>query len=125
MNIYCCNCTEEIDATLTNGAEIYPHRKDLKNLPFWKCTTCNSFVGCHHKTSDPTKPLGVIPSEDIKRQRKFIHSILDPIWKSKVMPRRKVYSLLSEHLGYTYHTAEIRSVEEGNKVIDIINRIKQ
>lgn len=50
--IYCCNCKEEVDAVLVTGAGIYPHRPDLKALPFWQCKACNAFVGCHHKTKD-------------------------------------------------------------------------
>ena len=69
----------DVEVRLTNGAEIYPHRKDLSELPFWKCDTCGNFVGCHHKTGDPTKPLGVIPTSEIKRARQHIHRILDPI----------------------------------------------
>lgn len=37
MLIFCCGCQKEVDALLTSGAEIYPHRCDLKDLPFWKC----------------------------------------------------------------------------------------
>ncbi len=62
MLIYCCGCNEKIKARLTNGEEIYPHRTDLYLLPFWKCDSCGNFVGCHHKTDNPTKPLGCIPS---------------------------------------------------------------
>ena len=57
-SIFCCGCQRKVDARLTNGEEMYPHRYDLANLPFWKCDVCQNFVGCHHKTKNRTKPLG-------------------------------------------------------------------
>lgn len=116
MEIYCCQCEKKVEARLTNGAEIYPHRRDLKALPFWKCDACNNYVGCHHKTKNRTRPLGVIPSPEIKRARQHIHAILDPIWEQKKMKRSVVYAKISEKLGWNYHTASIRTIEEARKV---------
>lgn len=45
MNLYCCGCSEEITASLTDGKEIYPHRPDLYDLPFWKCDICGNLCG--------------------------------------------------------------------------------
>ena len=123
-SIWCCGCDAEVAARLTDGGEIYPHRKDLRSLPFWKCDTCGNFVGCHHKTADRTKPLGCIPTKAIKDARQHIHRILDPIWQSKRMPRSKVYALIAAKLGKDeYHTAEIRSVEEARQVWTIVSEI--
>lgn len=58
MKIYCCDCKKEINAELTSGGVIYPHRDDLKKLPFWECSICKNYVGCHYKTETPIKPLG-------------------------------------------------------------------
>ena len=65
-HIHCCECSEKVNARLTDECEIYPHRQDLKSLPFWKCDTCGNHVGCHHKTKNRTQPLGCIPSDEIK-----------------------------------------------------------
>lgn len=112
-NIWCCGCTATVTARLTNGREVYPHRRDLHSLPFWKCDTCKNFVGCHHKTKDSTRPLGVIPTPELKTARQHIHRILDPLWKSGRMSRQAVYADLAKRLGIEeYHTAEIRSVDE-------------
>lgn len=124
MKIYCCNCQSEIDARLTDGSEVYPHRKDLYELPFWKCDNCEQFVGCHHKTSTPTKPLGVIPSPEIKQKRQEIHVLLDQIWKSGRMRRGDVYKTVSEIIGKQYHTAEIRTVKEAECVISVVKEIR-
>ena len=115
--IYCCNCKEEVDAVLVTGAGIYPHRPDLKKLPFWQCKACNAFVGCHHKTKDRTRPLGFIPSVAVKEARKKVHRIIDPLWQSGKISRRQLYAALSKAVGKEYHTAEIRTVEEAELVI--------
>lgn len=121
--IYCCGCKTEISARLTTGKEVYPHRDDLFNLPFWKCDICKNYVGCHHKTAERTKPLGNIPTKELKSARQHIHKILDPLWKNKIMPRGKVYGIISEKLGYSYHTAEIKTVEEARKVYAIVKEL--
>lgn len=111
--IYCCGCSSDVNARLTDGAEIYPHRSDLARLPFWKCDSCGNFVGCHHKTKQRTAPLGCIPTPEIKEARSHIHRILDPLWKSGRFKRRELYSKIANSLGIKeYHTAELRSVEQ-------------
>jgi ABC-type ATPase with predicted acetyltransferase domain len=116
MQIWCCGCDGLVNPRLTDGLEIYPYRTDLHKLPFWKCDVCGNYVGCHHKTETPTKPLGCIPTDEIKNARKHIHRVIDTIWKSKKMSRGLVYSKLSSELGYEYHTAEIRDLDEARKI---------
>lgn len=121
--IYCCGCKQEVDARLTNGCEIYPHREDLQALPFWKCDSCKNHVGCHHKTKNRTRPLGNIPTKEIRGARQHIHAILDPLYKSGRWNRGKLYATISSELGYEYHTAEITTLEEARKVYAIVQRI--
>ncbi|AUG88373.1 hypothetical protein PQC39_gp009 [Vibrio phage Vp_R1] len=123
MNIFCCECGTEVVARLTNGKEVYPHREDLFNLPFWKCD-CGNFVGCHYKTDNPTKPLGCIPNPEIKKARGHIHALLDPIWESGKITRTGLYKRLSDKLGYKYHTAEIKCIVEARRVYSEIRKIK-
>ncbi len=122
MLIHCCGCAKKIDAKLTNGSEIYPHRDDLCSLPFWQCGTCGNFVGCHHKTNKPTRPLGCIPTPEIRDARKHIHAKLDPLWQSGKISRNQFYKKLSEILGRKYHTANIRSLEEAREVYKAIDK---
>jgi hypothetical protein len=105
-----------VDARLTSGREIYAHRPDLAELPFWKCDACQNSVGCHHKTQDRTRPLGVIPTDAIKAARQHIHALIDPIWKDGRMNRPQIYARLTLALGRQYHTGELRSVEEARTV---------
>jgi len=114
--IYCCSCAQDVDARLTDGGEIYPHRSDLSALPFWKCDTCGNFVGCHHKTDKPTRPLGVIPTPEIKRARSHIHQLIDPAWKNGKIKRGKLYAMISKQLGYQYHTGEIKTIEDARNI---------
>lgn len=122
-SIFCCACQHEVNARLTTGTEIYPHRPDLASLPFWRCDTCRNYVGCHHKTSDRTRPLGNIPTAEIRKARQHIHAILDPIWKSGKMRRREVYERVSKHIGRSYHTSEIRSIEEARTVYEFVREM--
>ena len=114
--IYCCGCGADVEARLTDGAEIYPHRPDLYALPFWKCDKCGNFVGCHHKTKDRTRPLGCIPTPEVKNARQHIHKVLDPLWESGKANRKQVYADLTSLIGREYHTAEIRDIDEARKV---------
>lgn len=119
MKLYCCACGSKVKARLTDGAEIYPHREDLHKLPFWKCDTCNNHVGCHYKTRQRTKPLGVIPTNKLRKERKHIHQLIDPAWKSGLCTRSEIYAHLSKQIGRKYHTAGIRTVEEARRVFVI------
>jgi hypothetical protein len=130
--IYCCGCQKEVEARLTSGEEIYPIRNDIKfdyhNFPFWKCDTCKNFVGCHHKTKNPTKPLGCIPTKEISNARKHIHALIDPLWKNhpeKFRARGWIYNFIAKKTGKKeYHTAEIRSVEEAREIYKLCLTIK-
>lgn len=122
MELWCCTCGEETDARLTNGKEIYPHRADLRDIPRWICDICKNHVGCHHKTKTPTKPLGNIPSDEVKKARIHIHNLIDPVWKSGRLTRGQIYAHISRELGYQYHTGELKTIDEARKVYVIAKR---
>lgn len=119
-DIYCCACKKDVPAHLVGGSEVYPWRKDLALRRFWKCPTCKNFVGCHNGKTN--KPLGVIATQELKDARIHIHTLLDGMWSQKrtaserKRARAKLYNALSIKLGYVYHTAEIRTIEEARKV---------
>lgn len=124
IKIFCCECNKDINARLTDGTEVYPHREDLSKVPFWICDTCSNYVGCHNRILSTTVPLGVIPSQEIKDYRISIHSYIDPIWKNGYMKRRDIYKHISEKIGKKYHTAELRTVEDCKKVMEIVRELR-
>ena len=121
--IFCATCNKDIEARLTDGKEIYPQSPSFYHLPFWKCDICGNYVGCHHKTKNRTKPLGCIPSEAVRNARKHIHKLLDSIWKENKMARKEIYAAISEKLGWKYHTANIRTIDEAREVYRILQEI--
>ena len=126
--IYCCSCEKEVEARLTSGVEIYPPREDLHCRPFWKCNTCKNYVGCHYKLkNNPTKPLGNIPTPEMRKARNHIHKLIDPFWQNYTEPFRArawIYRWLSGKIGREYHTAEIRTIEEAREVYSLCKTIK-
>jgi len=124
-DIHCCGCDTIVSARLTDGLEVYPRRDDLKDLPFWRCDDCGNFVGCHHKTDNPTNPLGVIATPEIKNARRHIHKLLDPLWQSGRVKRKKVYAYLTRSLGWSFHTSSIRSVDDARVVYRLLLEFKK
>ena len=123
--IYCCGCQADVEARLTSGKKVYPHRRDLADLPFWKCDECQNFVGCHHKTKNRTAPLGCIPTQELKAARQEIHRVIDPIWKSGRIGRSQLYGMIAHVLGIKeYHTAEIRTVDEAREVVRVAKELE-
>lgn len=122
MNIYCVECQTEILCKKVTGEEVYPHRKDLYLLVFWKCPECGNFVGTH-KNSRNDSPLGIIANPELKTSRNYIHKLLDPIWKSGRVTRKDLYDSLTKELGWEYHTAKIRNIAEARKVYRIIQGV--
>lgn len=125
MDLWCCSCADYVTARLTDGSEVYPHRHDLSDIPFWRCDACGNWVGCHHKTKNRTKPLGNIPSPELKKARGHIHALIDPLWKSKKIGRSELYQRMSDRIGWNYHTASLRTIEEARKAYRIGLEIKQ
>ncbi len=121
MKIFCTGCAAYVEARLTDGSEMYPHREDLWSLIFWVCDTCHAFVGTHKKSN---KPLGFLATPEVKTWRKNIHAILDPLWKGHKISRGRAYAYISHRIGRTYHTAEIYNVEEGKKIYKIVLALK-
>lgn len=120
--IYCVQCEDKMPVVLQSGDAIYKSLK-YKHLNFWVCGGCNNYVGVH-KNSPTHEPLGIIPTPEVRNARQHIHAILDPIHQKKLMKRREVYDYLSEKLGWQYHTAKIKNVEEARKIYIIIKELK-
>jgi len=103
-----CGC---ITPDLVTGERIYPHRPDLHAKKFWLCP-CGAYCGCHPGTTDP---LGATAGKETRNARKYVHRILDPLWRTippqysgkgklephqlKSMMRRRVYRYLAAEMG--------------------------
>lgn len=128
QEIYCCGCEKEVEAILTSGQWVCPDREESRDLPFWMCSKCENFVGCDQKAKDTTKPLGNIPTEEINGARKHINKIFYPLWRyhpEKFKARAWINRWLSHKLGYEYHTAEIKTIEEAREVYSLVKSIKK
>ncbi|MGI4945866.1 MAG: zinc-finger-containing protein [Janthinobacterium lividum] len=123
LPLWCCACGAEVQARLTTCAEIYRHRQDLAHLPRWRCDACGNHVGCHHKTPDRTRPLGVIPDPAMAQARQHIHALLDPLWQHGRLKRSTVYARLTGVLGRQYHTADLRSLDEARAIYIAVQNI--
>lgn len=124
--LYCCRCNTTVKARLTNGVEIHSHRRDLAKVPFWVCDGCHNYVGCHYKDpSNPTKPLGCIPTPEIRAARTELHRLMDPLWKFGRYSRAGLYARISKEIGKEFHAGETRTVREVQEVRDIVLRLKK
>lgn len=124
MEIYCCNCSEFKKCNIVRGSEIYPNRTDLANLFFYQCPCCKNSVGCHKKGNGRLKPLGVIPTKEMRKARIIIHNLIDPLWKKGKISRGKLYKLIAKELGIPeYHTGWTGSIEQCRDVYKVVSKI--
>lgn len=125
QKIYCCKCEKERECELCDGSVIYPHRPELATKWFYRCPECHQWIGCHPGTKTP---LGTIPTQEMKKARMIIHGLIDPLWRKGIVPRGKIYKMLSKELGTEYHTGWTKSLHECRKVYraatKVIRKIK-
>lgn len=123
--VFCIACDKGVPARYTDGREVYPHRPDLVGLKFWKCDTCKNHVGTHRKERGIRKPLGSIPTPELRAIRSQVHKFIDPLWIDGRIKRKDLYTWLSEQLGYEYHTANLNSEEEAGRVVKLAQRLSK
>lgn len=146
----CSHCGSKGD--LVSGVDIYPHRPDLSPLSFWKCVSCNAFVGCHRAgakvptkngrvTSDGTLPLGTMANAELRRLRSLVHNVFDPYWKLDAywvshpaftpVPRnerrRALYKWLAEKLNIKESQCHVGlfTLDECTRTISLIGALPQ
>lgn len=122
MQLYCVQCHRQVDALLMAGSKIYPHRPDLSYLTFYQCPKCGNYVGTHRDG----RPLGTIPTPDLRAWRHKVHETIDAYWlptKDRAK-RKRLYKAISAYIGREYHTGEINSVEECRQVIGFYQNFK-
>jgi hypothetical protein len=94
--VICDYCADVVP--LLSGAEIYPHRPDLRDKPIWACLPCGAWVGCHPGT---THRLGRLANAHSRLLKMYAHEAFDPLWKSGRMKRKEAYAWLRGQLGIT------------------------
>jgi len=89
------------DAELVLGHRVYPFRKDLHTRKFWLCADCDAYVGTH-MNSPKHKPFGTLANAELRRARREVHKVLDPLWQSDTyfdkMTRTQAYAWLAKTL---------------------------
>ena len=107
MSVKCGECQQ--NCKLVGGKKIYPHRKDLYNLRFYKCPDCGAYAGCH---GDSTRPKGVPANKATRDARMRTHALFDPLWKGKkeirrFASRKAAYKAMAADLGMSSSEAHI------------------
>lgn len=90
----CPYCKDPVtDAT---GAQVYPHRPDLRDIQMKVCWPCAAWVGCHTKTNEPK---GTVAKAGLRSARITAHKHFDELWQSGKMSRSAAYRWLQEKFG--------------------------
>lgn len=114
--IFCTACDKFVEPKSITGQAIYPHRPDLYAKQFLACPHCGNYVGTH----TDGRPLGTIPTPELRSWRKLVHDIIDAYWlptKDRAK-RRELYAAISRHIGKEYHTGELNTIAECKDVIE-------
>jgi len=112
---YCGDFSEKV-----TGKEIYPHRKDLYCMTFYRCN-CQpggAYVGCHG-TSE--KPLGRLANKELRQAKSAAHRAFDPLWRHKLMKRQEAYKWLGKQMNKAGSDCHIGmfDVSECRKVVEL------
>lgn len=112
--VFCCECNTKVRVASVRGSDIYaPCPPTIRNQKFFQCVHCGNYVGSYRNG----RPLGVIPTRELRYARMKIHALIDPVWKAKRISRTVLYRELSLRLGVAeYHTANIRTIDEARNV---------
>jgi hypothetical protein len=92
---YCGERAECVDSSRVYGRSF--------GSMIWLCDPCDAYVGCH-KNSPTHAPLGTLAQASLRKLRKEVHNLLDPIWKLGLQAgekdaRRRTYTWLATQLG--------------------------
>jgi len=119
MIVLCHYCKRQAD--LVTGKGIYPHRRDLYNLNFYRCLPCGAFVGCHKGTINP---LGRLANSELREAKKSAHTAFDPLWKSGEKKRGGAYAWLADKLGIDVKDCHIGmfDVDMCKRVVEIMEK---
>jgi hypothetical protein len=98
----CDNCRSPNVELITNE-KIYG--RQLGKWPYvYRCTDCNSTVGCHPNTF---LPLGRMADKQTRLLRKEAHVAFDRLWREGLLSRSMAYRWLAEELGIPFDSCHI------------------
>src|SRR3990167_7573172 len=104
-------------SSLRSNALIY-NGKEYGNGKIWLCDrfpACRGSVGTH----PDGKPLGIVPTEEVKKLRIKLHAVIDPLWKDDKKKRGSVYGWLKRIMGREIHMGETTK-EDCLKILEAI-----
>lgn len=114
----CIEC--KIPAVKAYGSEVRPRIKAAAHLRYWVCPECGAYVGCHKPVGryrkKPWVPLGHPASRSVRKLRKQVHQLMDPIWFSgefegdqqrQQRARRLLYRYLAANMGLALRDTHI------------------
>lgn len=110
-------------AVLRDSTFVHPNARKTGDK-VWVCSEyprCDSYVGCHSKT---TIPLGRLANKELRELRKRAHQSFDPIWQSGLVSRKEAYAWLCDMLGLTYNSCHLALFGEDQckKVIELCEK---
>lgn len=90
-------------AKFVSGDVVYGRTGPWSSMAFWYCAPCKAWVGCHKRNSKygfiGDEPLGRLADYELRRAKRILHSVFDPLWKRKWMPRGVAYKSLAKAMG--------------------------
>lgn len=98
-------------AELVTGRVIYPHLRHLHSKMFWQCAPCDAYVGCHESGSG-TKPLGRLANAELRKLKREVHVVFDPLWQDGRQSRKEAYCYLADCLGIPYAECHVGLFDE-------------
>ncbi|ELP6119497.1 TPA: hypothetical protein I7730_00125 [Vibrio vulnificus] len=121
MTMYCCGCQKYVYVEIVKGNIACPHLKNYSQNSFFWCSSCKGYIA--YEGGPRSGNACAIPDARMRLARRHIHARMDPIWKQGFKTRLEVYNLVSEHLGKTYHTSWLRSIDEAISVWHFLGRL--
>lgn len=117
--VICPYCRTTAD--LVSGGEVYPHRPDLHEKWFYRCTPCDARVGCHPDTKEP---LGRMANAELRVAKMEAHEYFDMIWKREcagLMKRKEAYAWLAGAMGIDKNDCHIGmfDLEQCKRVVEL------
>jgi len=116
--LHCTSCNKTVNATIKKETEIYPDRKAYlaKREPrdYWACV-CGSHV---RVDKEKVHVRYVLTTGKFSAIKNNIHSLIDPIWKSKKMTRPEVYRYMSKITKTKdFHVSLISCMKDAEKAL--------